>query len=122
MLLVDTAGLLPGMSQVIIRMGCVEQVWTTCADWLKHGPGLVGWQPVMAVRLTDREPLRLMNGNATWTDAGTNVVYSLPSAWAPFGGVPYLATPEDAHAWASGQAVAWARARAGLPPLVEVTP
>lgn len=47
--------------QCVFRRGFVEEVRTTLALWLTHGPAIVACQPVTKVVLTDREPVGPLN-------------------------------------------------------------
>lgn len=122
---------LPRMTQAIIRMGSVEQVWTTCTDWLANGPALVAQQPIVAVRLTDKEPVEQEVDGELW-GRSNNCDHVGGAHWIPGCIHDFLPlNPRGSRFWhpvGKGRAhlsracVAFARAQAGLQPLREVTP
>jgi uncharacterized protein (TIGR02996 family) len=96
------------------RRGFMDAVTCPCRDWLAHGPAVVACQPVCEVRLSDREPDRLVTGYG-WSrgpaPAGHTIPDELyyrldrPGVW------PTRAAALDAL---SAAALAWARGERDL--------
>jgi uncharacterized protein (TIGR02996 family) len=118
------------------RCGFVHAITCSCADWLAHGPAVVAAQPVTAVRLSDKRPVKSKGREAyTWSCAKARVLpefHDLPPDLFD----QLLPDPKcvrvrdgfilsardydfeaDAVAGVGRACVRWARAAAGLPPL-----
>lgn len=108
--------------------GFVAGVACHIDDWLTYGAAIVISQPVTIAELTSQHPVyTYTNGVSRYTwSAGYDGMSRLakhdrlPSEWFPddYNGKATFQSITEAVDWASGKAVAWARQKASLPPLV----
>ena len=102
--------------------GFANEAHCTLAEWEQQGQSLCAAHPIEQVTLTDRSPEKiglLVGGLCRWaarTPPSTGR-HTLPAEWFPHGPLidATFQTDTEAYAWASLQAVNWARRANGLP-------